>query len=162
MLCNHNSQFDSRSNTQNVYTWVLPRGLISLYFQLQLPHNKLELPHHLWVQTYSQLRTKPRLHIHVYVLLAPQTPKFQSVHIETCSQFILRHVPAPNEPKITLNNTRSKVSHICSTTTPESQTSIHFALRPTIFELQATCGKCTERLQNDNKHKTKGMSYMWY
>ncbi len=47
----------------------------------------------------------------------------------------------PNEPKMTLNPTRSWVHdiHVCVTSLPESQIiPVRFALRPGIFELQAS------------------------
>ncbi len=46
-----------------------------------------------------------------------------------------------NDPKITLNNTRSKVPHMHPTTTPVSQISLPFALRSAIFELQTILGQ---------------------
>ncbi len=36
---------------------------------------------------------------------------------------------APNDPKLTLNTTRSEILHMCYTTTTESQSSHLFALR---------------------------------
>ncbi len=44
---------------------------------------------------------------------------------------------APNEPKITMNHTRSIVPHIPVTSVHESQFSLHFALRPVAVKLQA-------------------------
>ncbi len=47
----------------------------------------------------------------------------------------IKYIPVLNDPKLTLNTTKSKVPYICVTTVPESQISVRFALRPAIFEL---------------------------
>ena len=44
---------------------------------------------------------------------------------------------APNDAKMTVNIKRSQVPHICVTTSPKCQSSIRFAQRPAVFELQA-------------------------
>ncbi len=41
-----------------------------------------------------------------------------------------------NDPKMTLNNTRSKVSHTRDTSIVESHISLRFILRPEVLKLQ--------------------------
>ena len=53
-------------------------------------------------------------------------------------------ISALNDPKMTLNPTRSNVFHICITSIYECQISIRFALRPAVLELQAILRKYTE------------------
>ena len=57
------------------------------------------------------------------------TSRFQvTCHFET---------NALNDPKMTLNTTKSNVPHICVTSIHESHISLHFALQPAVFQLQA-------------------------
>ena len=44
---------------------------------------------------------------------------------------------APNVPKMTLNVTRSKIRHICTTSSHESQISLRFALPTLVFQITA-------------------------
>ncbi len=64
--------------------------------------------------------------------------------IATQTYFLLSHIiwprlrkfeSAPNDLKMTLNATRSKVPHICESTTHESQISLHFTPRSLFFQI---------------------------
>ena len=59
---------------------------------------------------------------------------------------------APNGLTMILNTTRSKVPHISSTSIPESEISICFALWTDIFELLLILRECFEWPQNDLEH----------
>ncbi len=62
-------------------------------------------------------------------------------------------------------DTRAKMvpNIMCCTSVSESQISISFALRPTVFESHAILRQCTERPQNDIGHyKIKCTPYMCY
>ena len=61
---------------------------------------------------------------------------------------------ALNDPKITLNTTRSKVPHICVTSFHESQISPHFGLWPAGFEIQAILRQGHRMTPNDLEHYT--------
>ena len=64
---------------------------------------------------------------------------------------------APNDPKMTLNPTRSNVLHICVTSILDFQISVHLAVQPAVVELQAILRKFWEWLPNDLN--TKGQMY---
>ena len=70
---------------------------------------------------------------------------------------------ALNEPKITLNPTRSNVPIYVLLVSTESQILVHFALRPAVFEIRPFWDKCTEWPQNDLEHyKAKDTPYKCY
>ncbi len=77
----------------------------------------------------------------IYVLLVPSSPKSQSVSLyqKPLSRYMYSHFKTntPNDPKMTVNPTRSNVSHTCFTSNHESQISVPFALEPAVFEVQA-------------------------
>ena len=55
----------------------------------------------------------------------------------------------------------AEVTHICVTNIRESQSSLHFTPRASLFELQAIWGNCTECPPNDcESSNVKGTSYV--
>ena len=103
----------------------------------------------------------------------PWFPNFTPFrHMTTCFRDTSRfEISAPNDPKMTLNTSRSYVPHIYVTsiqnipnfTSQMSQISLQFALRWAIFGIQAIWDKCTEWPQNHLKHyKVKGTPHICY
>ncbi len=103
--------------------------------------------------------------LHVHVLLLDPGPKFQSVSLyaETFSSHRPYWDNCTNDPTMTLTRKRSNVPHICDSSALKSQISIHFAVRPTIFELQLT-GHFETSVVNDSKNdlKKQGQTYPIY
>ncbi len=75
---------------------------------------------------------------------------FNPFHCTTKRFLLASHfaTSAPNDPKITLTNTRSKVL-ICVNRFPDSQFSIRFAAWPAVFDLQANLRQMHLMTPND-------------
>ncbi len=97
----------------------------------------------------------------IYVLLVSTSHKFHSVLLY--DQLFWRYRPfetsALNNPKMTLNPTRSSVPHICITSIPESQISVLFTLWPAVAVLR----QVRQMTLNDfEPYKVKSAPYMRY
>ena len=68
---------------------------------------------------------------------------------------------APNDPQMTSNTKRLKVPHIYCIRAPESQISLHLALRPAAFEVQANLSQA-HRMTTKKVLNNKGKIYPIY
>ncbi len=76
---------------------------------------------------------------YIYMLLGSMSPKFHSIslHDEPFSCYRPFWEKCTQWPQNDLEPYKVKLSYICITSVPDSQMSLHFTLRPAIFEIQA-------------------------
>ncbi len=127
-------------NITHIHFKTTPNSQIALRFDLWTAILELQI---ILIQVHRMtpkwLWTRKGKRHPIYMLQLPPESQFLRHFTLRTAVFELQTIldKCTNWPKMILNTKMSKITHIHSTTTSESQISLRFTLSPTIFKLQA-------------------------